>query len=871
MPGGTLSVAGGANGLADGVPRGAEPGNDGLLLHSFVPAEGTVPNSYPRIDAGKDTSLCYGDAIRLKATGGTSYSWFPATGLDNPRIADPVASPTQTTAYIVTGRNASGCYSSDTITVTVRSRPRITITVIGSVVLCQGDSMLIDAGTGFHGYLWNNGETTQQVMIHTAGSYSVTVTDSMGCTWRSEAIDVTVRMPPVPRIVPGDSLWLCAGESRELDAGAYASYRWSNGERSRRITVSAPGDYWVDVVDSNGCRGMSQQVVLRAYEWVPPEIVPGDTVTICPGDSVELHLRGRYRLYEWRDVSRGAVLGTDALAVIREAGAYEVAVQDSNGCRGVSQVVVVQVSTQLQPHIDVGGSLIFCQGDSVALDAGAEYARYRWFHAPPGADADSVEVGLARRIIAREAGRYWVAVESGSGCSGISRAVELQVMANPLPVITVLGDSVVCQGDSVLLDAGDHASYRWSNGDTTRTILVGATGSYSVVVGNALGCLARSADLPVRFSPLPTPGIQALGDTVFCQGDSVVLAADAGYARYLWSNGETSERIVVRETGSYHVMVASSSGCEGSSRSVGVHVHARPSEPELSQQGDTLISTTGESYQWYRNGEVMDGERLERLVVVHGGEYYVEHSNAAGCRSRSAPIHIGGDPGETDIVVVDAEGGPGDSIVVVVELAGMRSVPPGGARRFTAELAYSGRMLRAESQDDVTELGNGEQMVRIEGERSEGLEQGVLLRVGFRVLLGDALSTRLRLIRFQWEDTGGESIVVNRRDGEFRLRDICFTGPVRLLRNMGPVALKPPTPNPASDGVTFEFELVEHGPTRLSIVDLLGRRVATVIEGDLPPGRYDGRFDLGQLASGTYYCVLETPTDRQSRELVVKK
>jgi gliding motility-associated-like protein len=74
----------------------------------------------PDVDAGSDIiTIILGDTVQLNASGAESYSWTPTQGLSCIDCSNPLASPTETTTYIVTGSDASGCVSLDTITITV--------------------------------------------------------------------------------------------------------------------------------------------------------------------------------------------------------------------------------------------------------------------------------------------------------------------------------------------------------------------------------------------------------------------------------------------------------------------------------------------------------------------------------------------------------------------------------------------------------------------------------------------------------------------------------------------------------------------------------------------------------------------------------
>ncbi len=73
----------------------------------------------PVVNLGPDIPICAGGSTPLPAAGGVSCVWLPATGLSNPNICNPVASPTQNTTYTVTVTDANGCTSTDAITVTI--------------------------------------------------------------------------------------------------------------------------------------------------------------------------------------------------------------------------------------------------------------------------------------------------------------------------------------------------------------------------------------------------------------------------------------------------------------------------------------------------------------------------------------------------------------------------------------------------------------------------------------------------------------------------------------------------------------------------------------------------------------------------------
>ncbi|MFZ0280989.1 MAG: gliding motility-associated C-terminal domain-containing protein [Bacteroidales bacterium] len=77
----------------------------------------------PAVNAGQDAAICRGGSIKLYATGSGNFLWSPANVLNNPAIADPLATPVANTVFTVRLSDQWGCANSDQVTVSVRERP----------------------------------------------------------------------------------------------------------------------------------------------------------------------------------------------------------------------------------------------------------------------------------------------------------------------------------------------------------------------------------------------------------------------------------------------------------------------------------------------------------------------------------------------------------------------------------------------------------------------------------------------------------------------------------------------------------------------------------------------------------------------------
>ncbi|MGD0711169.1 MAG: hypothetical protein ABR968_08285, partial [Bacteroidales bacterium] len=132
------------------------------------------------VSAGSDVSICQGSSTSLQATGGITYAWSPAASLSSSTVSNPIASPTSTTSYIVTVTNSAGCSAADTVVVTVNSSP--VAHIVSHVDASCGISNGSATASGGTSYNWSNGQSTATASGLASGNYTVTVSNSFGCS-----------------------------------------------------------------------------------------------------------------------------------------------------------------------------------------------------------------------------------------------------------------------------------------------------------------------------------------------------------------------------------------------------------------------------------------------------------------------------------------------------------------------------------------------------------------------------------------------------------------------------------------------------------------------------------------------------------------
>ncbi len=314
----------------------------------------------------------------------------------------------------------------------------------------------------------------------------------------------------------------------------------------------------------------------------------GPTV-FCPGGSVALDAGSGFNSYLW---SNGATTQTISVAI---AGVYSVTVTDVSGCIAVaaSPNVIVN-SAPAVPVITPSGATTFCEGENVNLSATAGATSYLW---STGETTQSINV--------TGSGNYNITITNATGCSASSLTTVVTVYQ--LPNLSILGSSTICPGSNTILDAGSgYSNYSWSNGATTQTISVSTAAIFSVTVTVSNGCTA-SASLTTTIGSTLTPTINASGSDTICQGSSITLDAGSGFNTYNWSNGNTTQTIIVNTAGTFSVDVSDVNGCTGISNSVITTVADTPVcsinvVPSNVCSGQSLIaSATGDTlwtYEW---------------------------------------------------------------------------------------------------------------------------------------------------------------------------------------------------------------------------------------------------------------------------------
>lgn len=560
-------------------------------------------NPLPIANAGTGGANCSGTGLQLNGSGGNTYTWSPATSLNNANIANPIATPLVTTNYTLTVNNGCTSLPSNPITVTVfQQPPAATITANGPTTFCQGNSVVLSSSPSAS-YLWSNGATTQTITVNSSGNYSVTVTDANGCTApTSTPFAVTVTAPPTaPILNSGGPISFCAGGNVTLSSNQSSGNTWSTGATSNQLIVNTTGAYTATYTDANGCVS-NPSLPINVTVWALPVANAGNSGSNCAGAGVQLTGSGGIT-YSWMPtlgLSNASI--SNPFANPANSTNYNLIVTDENGCisNNNATATVTVFPNPLTPVISTNGPSSFCQGNNVVLST-ATTASYLWSN---GATSQTITVN--------QSGIFSVVITDLNGCtSPVSATTSVVVFPTPAPpVLTVNGPTTFCDGNTVNIQANPGTGINWSNGLAGSQIDAGSSGPYSATYTSADGCVSGNSNtIFIQVQPSGTSAaISANGPTQFCEGDSVTLTCSLADT-YSWSTGQTTQSIKVFESGNYSVNLTSGCPSLNPQASILVQVNSIPIPtitasstvdclPSLIDFSSTTAGTPPFAYKW---------------------------------------------------------------------------------------------------------------------------------------------------------------------------------------------------------------------------------------------------------------------------------
>ncbi len=604
----------------------------------------TPPNVFVTIDA--TPTVCEGESdgeATAVVTGGTPpFTYFWSNGGTTETIT---GLPAGTYSVLVT--DANGCQAS--ASATIIEVDELNVTVNATEVVCGAENtgsafVNVSGGMEPYTYAWSNGGSGTSVENLEDGTYSVVVTDALGCTGVAE-FTITIIDDFSISVVPRDVLCFGGNDGSILVTASGGTppytYMWDNGFSGMEITDLTAGSYTVTVTEANNCTIVETITINQ-----PPLLTIGVTGSNpdCFGESsgtASAFANGGTLPYtfNWSNEAEGTDLSD------LPAGTYSVTVTDANFCTAVGEVTLVD---PLEINLTVSAPIIECagtnSGSATAIPSGGTMPyNYMWSNG-----------GTTQTITGIPAGIYGVTVTDANGCEVSANTISVQ----ELPEIQITFDvtDISCTDQDVGIIAtmvtggtGPY-TYLWDNGMTTSTISGLAAGTYSVTVTDDNGCEATGM---ATVNQTPGLSVGATSTNITCAGfndgtaTAIVSGGTAPFS-YSWSTGDDTETVTGLAPGTYTVVVTDVNECSGQASvtitappAMSLQTSAIDATCTGSNDGSATVVAMGGtppySYLW------SDGQTTATATGLGAGTYTINVTDANNCMA-SAMVTVGEPP-----------------------------------------------------------------------------------------------------------------------------------------------------------------------------------------------------------------------------------
>lgn len=588
-----------ATGLCAGVVTCTVTDANGCLLVESFPISdingesltmsSTDASCFDVCDGTADAAYVCGDAP-------CTQEWYDAgtglpMGVNTPSISNLCAGD-----YYIEVLNNSSCVTIETITISSPSQIIDNSAIVPVTCNNDTDGSIVLAPTGGSGagytFIWTpvptNGQGTNQALNIGAGSWTVDITDSDGCT-ETYIYDIINPTPIDITATPTDPTCAadCNGTISVVVAGGYGgfTYQWTSsgapipGETGPLIANLCSGNYNIDVTDLNGCTvNISADVTLS--EPVPVSSPISGTDALCFGDcsgTATVVPAGGFPPYlvNWYDASTGSLIGqTGNTATGLCTGDYFAVITDNNGCNFTTPNQTINEPTELTNTLNLTDATCFgfCNGTGdLVLAGGTPPYTYEWLDIM----GNAVPGGTNPLVNALCEGNYTVEGTDANGCStGVLFAV-----INGFPEITanVFANNANCgvaDGSATVFANGGNPpyTYQWMDdlmvnlpGETNSTLANAFAGTYFVSVIDQNGCsqifqadISNFSSTTIVFDSVIDPTCAGSSDGSI----SITVTSLNPPLTYTWNpGGIIAEDPTGLPAGDYTVQVTDATGC----------------------------------------------------------------------------------------------------------------------------------------------------------------------------------------------------------------------------------------------------------------------------------------------------------------------
>jgi len=527
---------------------------------------------------------------------------------------------------------------------------------------CGGNDGAINlTASGLHTpltFLWSNGATTEDISSVPAGTYTVWVTDTTGCTDSATFNLNNISSMNITSIVT--NVTCAGGNNGEIDvttSGGTPPYNfsWAHGPSTEDVTGLTAGSYTINITDDNGCQ-ISEIIPVGT---ISPIVVTLNTSSneFCGqvNGSIDINVSGGSGSYgyAWDNGS-----STQDLTNIA-GGTYEITVTDGNGCQTIETFVILNDVSNCSAYCYLTVSSIVtdenCGDGTGAIDVTVTQATQPYIVS--WNTGDTIE-----DLSNLNAGTYTITVTDANQCVEV---VNITV-GNNTGTLSISSNQVSnenCGNSDGSIDitvSGGTLPYTfsWDNGPTTEDISGLTSGSYTVTITDGNGCTFEET-----YAIINNTGNLAATATIYNEicgnGGGIVdlhVTGNAGTLSYLWSNGATTQDITGLSAGIYSCTITDANGCVlvtsnynliNESSTLMLSNIAVSNENCNNGLGGIDLTITGGTtpitFLW------SNGATTEDITGLSAGTYSCTITDANGCEVQTGTINLFNSPGSLNI------------------------------------------------------------------------------------------------------------------------------------------------------------------------------------------------------------------------------
>jgi hypothetical protein len=597
--------------------------------------------------------ICAGNNTTFTASGGTSYLW--STGATSSSINVNTAQ-----TYIVTVTNANGCTATASRLLTVNANPTASPNFSQNPICLGGSTTLSANATAGSGtistYSWPSGISGNNASgtVSTANIYTVTVTNSNGCTVAASSSILNVN--PLPNASISGNNSICAGNNTTFTANGGTFYVWSTGATSSSINVNTAQTYTVTVTNANGCTATtSRTLTVNANPTASPAFaqnpICSDSTTILSANAFAGS--GTISSYLWSS----GISGNNASGAVASAGTYRVIVTNTNNCSVTATTSSLVVNPT--PSIAPIGDQVLCAGTAttpVNFWSAVAGATFSWSNS-------NINIGLG----GNGTGNFnaFTGIANGpnpntgniivtSTANACNARDTFSITVNPLPIVDAGNNTSVCSGQPVVLSATGANAYNWtSNVINGQTFYPQVTNVYQVTGYNQFNQYSCSATDFVTVTVNPSPVLNIGPDLEICSGELVSVNAQNSSAVWSGLSSSTGSNISFNPTNSGFLYCQLSNANCTVRDSIFITVRPRPTvnagnDQNICSGNPVTLSATGAlNYIWssgINNNQAFFPSSSNTYTVTGYNQYNCSATDQVTVNVTSTPVlNIGSD------------------------------------------------------------------------------------------------------------------------------------------------------------------------------------------------------------------------------------